>query len=263
MLEPLFQLLGLGAVEIKVYLALAGMGKASAALLAKKAGIPRSTGYTVLESLLKRGLVSREQSQEISFYVANQPDALKRMVEEEKRAQDGKLREKEQAVSELLPLLKSFFKRENYSIPKLQFFEGTTNVNNMLYEYCRNWQQSIAAVDNTWWGYQDHHFVETYREWLDFYWASMEPAEKICLLSNRSATEKKLKNRVSRREIRVIPKEFQFSSTVWVVGDYVVSIMTRQQPHYAFQLQDAVFAANHRLMFQLLWHLLESKKGSV
>jgi len=98
-------------------------------------------------------------------------------------------------------------------------------------------------------------FVETYRDWLDYYWGSMHADEKIRLLSNRSVTERKLKNRVQRREIRVLPKQYHFSSTIWVLGDYIVSIMTRQKPHYAFLLQDAVFAANQRLLFQLMWRL--------
>jgi sugar-specific transcriptional regulator TrmB len=256
MLDPLFTQLGLGANEVKVYLALAEMGKASAALIAKKTGTPRSTVYTVLEGLLKRGVVSLEQGQEISFFVANQPDALTRMVEEERREGELRLAAKAKAAAELVPMLQPFFKRENYSVPKLQFFEGTANVNNMLYQCCRQWQESISAQDFTWWGYQDHHLVETYREWLDYYWASMDPKERIWLFSNRSETEKKLKGRIARRVIKVIPKKFQFSSTVWVLGEYVVTIMTRQKPHYAFQLQDAVFAANQRLMFQMLWGLM-------
>ena len=104
--------------------------------------------------------------------------------------------------------------------------------------------------------YQDHHFVETYREWLDYYWNSMDRNERIWLLSNRSPTERRLKNRVACRLIRALPLKYQFSSTVWVLGEYVVTIMTRQEPHYASQLQDSVFAANQRLTFQLLWQLV-------
>jgi hypothetical protein len=83
----------------------------------------------------------------------------------------------------------------------------------------------------------------------------MHENEKICLLSNKSPTEKKLKNKIAKREIRHVPKNFEFSSTIWVLGDYVITIMTRQKPHYAFVLKDSVFAANQRLIFQLLWEI--------
>ena len=257
MIDQLFGILGINSNEAKAYLALAEMGKATASLLAKRVEMPRSTIYTILDSLLRRGMASLEKGGEVSYYVANQPEALGRMIEGERREKERTLQAKEGAATELLPLISPFFKRENYSIPKLQFYEGTANVESMLYDQCRKWQQSIAMYDFTWWGYQDHEFVETYRKWLDNYWGTMEKEEKIQLLSNQSSTEKKLRNRVARRVIKVLPKKYHFSSTVWVLGDYVVTIMTRQKPHYAFQLQDAVFAANQRLTFELLWGVLQ------
>ncbi|MBX7137271.1 MAG: hypothetical protein K1X83_04735 [Oligoflexia bacterium] len=258
MLEKLFQSLGFTPSEILTYLTLAELGKAGAALVAKRAALPRSTVYTAFEALLRRGLVSIEHAAEGTLYIANNPQALLRMFEDEKRETEHNLQTKAAAINEILPLLTPYFKRENYSVPKLQFFEGAANVSHMLYEHCRAWQQSIAAYDFTWWGYQDHHFVEAYREWLDFYWAGMLPQERICLLSNRSETERRLRSKVTRRTIKMVPKQYQVSSTVWTLGEYVVTIMTRQKPHYAFQLQDAVFAANQRMTFQLLWSVLKS-----
>ena len=256
MIEELFRKLGIQESEARVYLSLAELGKSPASLLAKKLEMPRSTVYSVLDSLVKRGVISVEQSQETTFFVASRPEGFRQMVKAEAAENARRLSELESAAEELIPNLEPFFKNRNFSIPKLQFFEGTKSVRAMLYEYCREWQKSIAGQDFTWWGYQDHHFVETYRDWLDYYWASMGPKEKIRLLSNRSATERKLKDRVARRVIKVIPDRYQFSSTVWVVGDYVITIMTRQKPHYAFQLKDSVFAANHRLTFQMMWDLV-------
>jgi sugar-specific transcriptional regulator TrmB len=253
-MHQLFESLNISANEQNIYLALAEVGKASAALLAKKIQIPRSSAYTALDALLRKGLISIEQTQTASLYVANKPEALTRMIEAEKLQLAKELLQKKEAVSELIPLLTPYFKAQNYSVPKLQFFEGTANVKSMLYDHCTAWQKSISEYDSTWWGYQDHHFVETYREWLDYYWNSMQQQEKICLFSNRSETEKKLRGKVARRSIKALPKKAEFSSTIWVLGDYVITIMTRQQPHYAFLLQDAVFAANQRQLFQMLWN---------
>jgi sugar-specific transcriptional regulator TrmB len=256
MLTQLLSTLGINANEAKVYLSLAELGKSPASVIAKRVHIPRSTAYTALEALFQKGLISIEQAQDVNYYVANQPDAIPRMVAEEKKSFIAELADKESAANEIVPLLAPFFKNKNYSVPKLQFFEGTANVRNMLYDHCREWQRSVANYDYTWWGYQDHEFVEIYRDWLDFYWPTMEEGERILLLSNQSTTERKLKNKVGSRTVKILPKKDQFSSTVWVLGDYVITIMTRQKPYYAFQLQDAVFAANQRLLFQLLWNAL-------
>jgi hypothetical protein len=122
-----------------------------------------------------------------------------------------------------------------------------------MFDILIEWQQSIAREDFTWWGYQDIEFVVQYREWLDHYWSQLKPAEKIWLLSNESGVEKKLKGKVPRRIIKKVPAGVEFSSTIWVLGEYVVTIMTRQKPHYAFLLKDSVFAANQRAVYQLLW----------
>ena len=129
----------------------------------------------------------------------------------------------------------------------------------MLYEHCLEWQKSLSGYDSTWWGYQDHQFVESYREWLDYYWTKMPEEENILLLSNESPTEVQLKGKIPQRRIRLVPSDFQFSSTIWVAGDYVITVMTRQRPHYAFQLQDKVFASNQRKSFQLLWKLMDNQ----
>ncbi len=256
MINQLFEQLGFSHNEIKVYLSLAELGKSSASMIAKQQDLPRSTIYSVLEGLIQKGIVAVEQSSGSSYYVLNQPDSLQRMVAREKEQALAEAKEKEQVAAELLEAVQPFFKSTNYSVPKLQFFDGAANVENMLYDNCQEWQKSISRFDYTWWGYQDHHFVENYRSWLDYYWAQMHEGEQILLLSNKSSTEHKLKGKVHKREIKHLPKAFEISSTIWILGDYIISIMTRQKPHYAFQLKDTVFAANQRLIFQLLWKTL-------
>jgi sugar-specific transcriptional regulator TrmB len=253
MIQQLFDSLGISHNEALVYTALAEVGKASPASLAKTTRIPRSSVYTALDALLKRGLVAVEKSQDTSLYLINRPEALIRMVESEREEFAKLSKEKELAAQELIPLLTPYFQNRNYNIPKLQFFEGTANVRSMLYEYTPEWQASVAKYDYTWWGYQDHYFVQEYSGWLAEYWESMHAEEKIQLLSNRSDIERKLKNKVRGRTIKAAPKRCEFSSTIWILGDYVVTIMTRQQPHYAVMLKDSVFAANQRMLFRMLW----------
>ena len=253
-----FLKIGFTESEGKVYLALADIGKASVTVLAKKATLPRSTTYSVLESLTERGLVAVEGDQSVAMYRINQPSALVSMVQAEKQELANEYARKEATARELAQAVEPLFRAKNYSVPRLQFFEGTKNVNRMLYDYELEWQRSIAREDYTWWGYQDVEFVEQYRVWLDHYWSVLKPAERIWLISNQSGTEEKLKGKVARRIIKQLPKGVEFSSTIWVLGEYVITIMTRQKPHYAFMLKDAVFAANQRAVYQLLWQSIKS-----
>ncbi len=256
MIEEQLREVGLSGNEIKALLTVAELGKASASVVAKKIKLPRSTAYFALESLTKHGLVASQRSGNLTYYIAGEPEALISMVADEEASWQKTLQRKKSAAEEARKLLAPFLRRENFSIPQLQFFEGRDEVEKMLFNNCAEWQRSASFFDLTYWGYQDHHFVESYRKWLNFYWSMMLPNERILLLSNESATEKSLAGKVARRQIKTMPREAQFSSTIWVVGDYIVSIMTRQKPHYAFQIKDPVFAANQRKLFQQMWRMM-------
>ena len=66
--NSLFRSLGFYENEIRAYLGLAEIGKSTAHLLSKKLGIPRSTAYAALESLVKKGLVSIAQKGATTFF---------------------------------------------------------------------------------------------------------------------------------------------------------------------------------------------------
>lgn len=250
-----FEKLGFSKNEERVYLALAEMGKASGGLIAKRCKFPRSTAYSILDVLVAKKLVSFERARGASYYTINKPNALMHMVKREQEQLAHQSREKLDAAAELAELLGTYFQNENYSIPKMRFFEGTANVRAMLFDQLDEWQHSVAHSDFTWWGYQDHELVIEYNDFIRHHAKKMAPEERVWLFSNQSQIERTLKGQIARREIRLVPEGMEFSSTIWVMGDYVVTLMIRQKPHYAFQLKDAVFARNQRTIFQMLWQV--------
>ncbi len=249
MLEPLFRELGFSPNEIEVYLCLADLGKASAATIAKRTSIPRTTAYSVLSSLIAKGVCSENTDSDSTYFCINSPSSLMRIVETEKDA----LAVKEQSCRRLIELASPLFRQQNYSVPRLQFFEGNKNVKSMLYDYTDAWHKSITEFDNTWWGYQDPSLLEEYTDWLYHHWKVRDPELKIQLFSQPAKIERKLKGTPDKRVIRSLPPGYNFSSSIWICGEYIIMLMTKQNPHYAFQIKDSVFASNLRLIFELLW----------
>lgn len=254
-MDALFRSLGLHDTETKVYLSLADAGGCAAGMLAKRIGIPRTTIYSALENLTAKGLVSLEEQGGITRYLANPPSSLLLLVNREREEIDRKAAN----AKELMQLLTPFFGSRGANIPRLQFFEGKKNVESMLHEFLPAWRESIKRVDNVWWGYQDHTFVTDYRAWLDSVWSSMEVTERVYLVSNHVPLEKKLSGKVRGREIRVLSEKSEFSSTIWVLGSFIVMIYSREKPNYAFQIRDDVFSANLRSVFKVLWQNGKSK----
>lgn len=51
-------------------------------------------------------------------------------------------------------------------------------------------------------------------------------------------------------EIRYWKEANQFTATVWVGGDYLVMVSTREEPHYLVEIHDATLAQNMREVFK-------------
>lgn len=250
MLSEYFRTLGLNEKEELVYLAIAKPGKITASLISKRTEIPRATVYLIVNELAEKGLIATQRTQGTTWFVINEPTAFERLVEEEK----SQLKAKEDAAKELVTRLAPFINNAQYTIPKLQIFEGQKGVETMLYDYLPEWRESMQRTgDMTLWGYQDNTFIEHYLRWHNHLWKTMEQDEQIKLFTNSSDIEKQLDHKIVHREVRKLPEGVEFSSSIWLYGEFIVMGMTREKPHYAFLLKDSVLSANLRTIFKLLW----------
>ena len=73
--------LGLNEHEARVYLAILALGLASVARIAQSADVKRTTVYSVIELLKRKGLISVEMHGWKEFFVAASPDKLEAMLE--------------------------------------------------------------------------------------------------------------------------------------------------------------------------------------
>ena len=224
--------LGFTKNESLIYLLLAERGRMPAQILAQSCKMPRSTVYSVLASLEGRGLVRPEKLRGATFFRAREPEAISDWLQEDAR----KIRDRQIVAKSVIQDLKKIFRSGPSSAPKLEFVEGKAKVERFLDENLLRWKECILAKDRSTWGFQDHTFVELFQPWLKRAWKSLHEDGGIAgrILSNRSEVEKKLKGKIRLREVRVLGQAFDFESSMWVMGDYVVLIMTRKAPFYAF-----------------------------
>jgi sugar-specific transcriptional regulator TrmB len=132
MLEKYLQDIGLNEKEAAVYLSLLSVEGSSVLDLAKKTKINRSTTYTVLESLSKKGLVSETTLGKKTHYQAEPPERLETYVERQKILLD----EQANRLKDIIPKIKSV-QREGGEKPIVQYFEGKEGIfalNESLYK---------------------------------------------------------------------------------------------------------------------------------
>ena len=252
MINELLKKLGFGEKEILVYLTILENGKISPSRIASITKIKRPTVYAVGKELLKKGVITDDISGHGGYFVALPPKHLSSAIKNEERV----IIEKKKIIKEALIELENIPRSKSYSVPKMRFIDEY-NVQDFLYKQTPIWEESMYLTQHpTWWGFQDHTFVENkdYREWIEWYWSRAPKQYDLKLISNDSEIEKKMQiKKIERRSVRFWKKDFKFTATTWVLGEYVVFIMSKQRPHYIVEIRDAIYAENMREIFRSIW----------
>ncbi len=256
--------LGLNDRQSQVYLAVAEHGRVAPASLARKLHIPRSSVYLTLEELSDRGLISIHRSKAGMYFTPNNSATVLRLIERELETVHKK-KSAAAHVARFLDVLSEGKEKSSENgmnglkVPKIQYFKGQKNVENMLMDNLARWRASYTGpTDSGLWGFQDHTFIRHYTGYLNHRWATSLPGEFIRLFSNMSPEEDSLRDTIPNREVRSLPLELAFRATVWIYGNYLVLIQSNEEPHYAYQLEDPAICANLRAIFQLLWSFTEA-----
>lgn len=118
-LEGLLKQFGFSVNEAKVYFATLEAGLASAQEIAKKAGVKRTTAYSVLDYLVNRGLIGKSEVRGKARYLAEPPDKLLSLA-----------KELEEKITKALPELEAIYNKNEVK-PKIVFFEGDEAIQNV------------------------------------------------------------------------------------------------------------------------------------
>ncbi len=248
MIPELLKQLGFGDKEIVVYTTLLQHGKLTPAALGRIAKINRTTVYSTAKELVQKGVIAEDLGGANLYLVAKPPSDLDNLLKKEEK----QLQEKKVIIKNAIEELQGITKATQYTIPKI-IFKAQEEVEAHLYEQTPKWDESILKYDGIWWGFQDHTFVQHYEKWIDWYWQTgSNPATKLKLLSNEVA-EKIKKTKYERRQISFWKESHNFKTTTWILGDYVVMIVTNQRPHYLVEIHDATLAHDQREVFKGIW----------
>ena len=256
-LEENLKQLGLINSEIVVFLKLAQIGKASAVQIAHATDINRTTVYSILKQLVKRNLVIEDVGQTVREFQISPVTNINHLLEAEEKL----LEEKKKIAQDTMRTLGEMTKQAKYTIPKIQFITEE-KIESFLYQQSSKWSQSMKERDGYYWGFQDKDLVGIYDVWIDWYWnQDFSKTITLQLLSNHSEEEKKVAAKGYERRHVVFWKEtVLFTSTLWVMGDFVVMIVLSQSPHYLVEIHDATLAYNLKETFKAIWEDLKKEK---
>ncbi len=130
MLEKYLEDIGLSEKEAQVYLTLLAHDHSSVMTISKNTAMKRPTVYVILESLLKKGLVSTVEIGKKTNYRAEPPERLETFIKTERLAFD----ERASRLAEYIPALRAI-QKESGEKPVVKYFEGKEGILQMYQEF--------------------------------------------------------------------------------------------------------------------------------
>lgn len=250
------QLLGLGLNphEADAYLALVEHSPASAAFVAKKLKLSRSSVYAALERLTEKGLVTTTYRNEVRQFTAEPPSAIEDLLEREQR----QLAARFESLKGLAGTL-SALGRGHANVPNIIFFEGEDSLKKIYLGMLR-----AAPKNATMLVMRDEFKWE--KEWS--FLSNEEWKERVRrlrgdnnirahVLINDSKKERALAKYYRGRkgsEFRYLPKGIVHRKFVqYVLGDTVAILSLEQNLPVGIRIINRHLAENFAQTFEALW----------
>lgn len=246
-IESILSLIGISGTSQRVLLELLESGPQTAGFLAKKLSLPRPSIYDALHILEEKSLVITQEQNGKSLFSANHPNKVTELLS----GSAEKLTEAKKEFSLLIPKL---LQSPRITEPKIQMFSGR--------EGCQQTMRDIL------W----HEDIETYALWpmeqmielltpefLEWH-LSKRVKNNIRVKSMRRSTDRENIKKypflgpspANLREVRFLPKKYDFSMSYWIYADNVAFVSAGKEA-YGFIVHSREFVEMMLIHFNLLW----------
>lgn len=234
--------IGLTDKEAYVYLSLLELGKGTVSNIAQKAGINRTTGYDILNSLIAKGLVSLSGKEPKQEYLAESPDKIIFLLQKKLKADQEKIKKAQQ----LIPQLKSIHNISER--PKIRFYEDKEGLI-QVYEDTLTSQETIRAFANV----DDMH--KTLPDYFPSYYkrrAKKKIKIKAIIPNTKIAQERVKYDKEEARETALIPADkFYFSPEINIYDNKVMIASWREK--LGIIIESAEIADAMKKIYELAW----------
>ena len=224
--------------EAAVLIALFELGSATAAQVAKRAELNRSTAYVTLGNLVRRGYVTELPRQKVKQYVAADPSKLLNVG-----------REHLENFKFLLPVFKAMYNGAQGK-PRIEFFEGRDAIQTV-------WQEFGRAGEA--------RYISSYAQLRAIFgnkidkWIESALTGKTKTKTRQITTDEPEGRAFAKRvipskswDVRLLPKGAKVDVDVAVVDDTLA--LTSFDPLFIVVIHSVSLAKSVGLMFDLAWH---------
>ena len=229
---------GMNENKARVYLACLELGSATATKVATKAHIHRTTVYEILKDLGAEGLVYSTPRGRATLFVPERPDHLKTL-----------LKEKEKKVDDILPDLRSRFNKKD-GAPRVRFYEGAHGVRTMFTDTLSAHDTTLRALLSV-----SDFYAFLGKDWFDDYTKKRIASGKKLLVirpENKEVGGVFPSSQEDKREVRLAPRDMNFSLSQYLYDDKVVLISTIKEG-YGMIIESKEYHTTQLQLFETLW----------
>jgi len=242
-LEEVLKELGLDEKEAKIYLSLLSLGRSSIQKTARESEIKRTTAYSVVESLIDKGLVRIELQDKKKLFAAEEPAKLETLLEE-KRA----------LISSSLPEFEALFRlTESEGLVKYyRGLNGCKQIYNDLIAGIKPGEDYLIVSDQAKWLEMDPKFF------LDFTQRRAKLDIKIKLLLQNNPTGRKfqiLQDKYNEK-VKLLPAKTELTTNL-VVTPQKALIHQMTPPIFGIVIENKSIIQMFQQMFWIIWNSIK------
>ncbi len=234
--------LGLQARMAMVYLAILEMGQGTVTEITRKAGINRTTGYSILDNLVAREMISVSGKKPKQQYTAEDPEKILKLLQDEV----ARGQEHMSIAQKLVPELKSIYQKG--ARPRVIFHEGTEGMEE-VYEDTLTSRESIrafASIEDMH-GALPHYFPQYYKRR-----AGKGISIRAIIPANPAGMERASQDKDESRETALVPADkFHFSPEINIYDNKVMIASWREKLGIIIESQEIAEAMKE--IYELAW----------
>ncbi len=245
--------LGLSQKEARVYVANLMLGPATVQKIADQADIKRVTTYVILESLASLGLVSQSNQGKKTYFAAEDPISLRRLLEKKEQ----QVAEQKTGFENILPELKKL-KDLPADSPTVRFYEGAEGIKSIFSSFYASHVQEVDMVYGMSNLDQLHAFYPEMAERLSNpERVKFKIPSRFIYTSERGPIYKETDKQALRQSRWVSADKYPMNGDINIIGDYVILLALTGNKPIGITIHSKELAKGMKVIFELAWQTAE------
>jgi sugar-specific transcriptional regulator TrmB len=237
--------IGLSQKEAEVYVAALQLGYASVQDIADKSGINRTSAYSYIKNLITRGLMNATERFGRVYYIAEKPEKLKYIYEQQER----EIKRKREILNYLMPELDSIYNLAKQR-PSVRYYRHADELQSIRQEIANLRADEILNIFNyeQFKDFTDKNYIQTL--------LSTAHSFKAIYIAREKHIDPKIMPFLQNENfhLRYLPVDkFGFLTEITIANDNVY--IAREED--CLLIRDPLFSQTLGLLFQTLWQIAE------